>query len=82
MPNHPNRSRRSSNPARNPTPDEVIALRLSRGWTQTEAAEHWLTTINAVQKWEAPAGSQNHRRVHPLMWWAMQRIKSKELIDS
>lgn len=71
MTNHPNRSRTGS-PASNPTPDDVIALRQARNWTQTEAAAHWLTTLSAVQKWEAPADSQNHRRVHPLMWWAMQ----------
>ena len=73
MSNYPNSSRAGS-AACNPTPDEVIALRLSRGWTQTEAAKHWMTTINAVQKWEAPVGTLNHRRVHPLMWWAMKNI--------
>lgn len=73
MSNHPNRSRAGS-AARNPKPEEVVALREQHGLTQTEAAARWLTTINAVQKWEASAGSPNHRRVHPLMWWAMQRI--------
>lgn len=73
MSNHPNRSR-AGRAASNPSPDDVIALRERHGLTQTEAAERWLTTISAVRKWEAPIGSDNHRRVHPLMWWAMQRI--------
>ncbi len=73
MSNHPNRSRAGS-AASNPTPEEVIALREKYNLTQTEAAARWLTTINAVQKWEAPIGTPNHRRVHPLMWWGMRRI--------
>ncbi|GAB5604875.1 helix-turn-helix domain-containing protein [Sideroxyarcus sp. TK5] len=57
-----------------PLPEEVIALRERHGLTQTEAAEHWMTTINTVKKWESPLESGNNRRVHPLMWWAMRRI--------
>ncbi len=73
MSNHPNRSR-AGNAASNPTPQEVIALREQHGLTQTEAAARWLTSLRTVQNWEAPVDSPNHRRVHPLMWWAMQRI--------
>jgi hypothetical protein len=73
MGNHPNRSRDGSS-SRNSTPGDVRDLRAKYGLTQTEAAERWLTTINAVNKWESSIGSDNHRRVHPLMWWAMQRI--------
>jgi DNA-binding transcriptional regulator YiaG len=73
MSNHPNRSRAGS-AASNPKPDEVSALREKYGLSQTEAAERWMTTRNAVQKWEAPVGSENSRRVHPLMWWAMRKI--------
>lgn len=73
MNNHPNRSR-AGNATSNPKPEEVIALRKKYRLTQTEAAKHWLTTLSAVQKWEAPIGTQNNRRVHPLMWWAMQQI--------
>lgn len=73
MSNHPNRSR-AGNSARNPKPEEVVALRQKYGLSQDEVAERWLTTRNAVQKWEAPIGSENSRRVHPLMWWAMQKI--------
>lgn len=73
MSNHPNRSRAGS-AARNPKPEEIVALREQYGLTQGEAAARWMTTRNAVQKWEAPIGSENSRRVHPLMWWAMQRI--------
>ena len=73
MTNHPNRSRAGS-AARNPRPEEIIALRAKYGLTQTEAAERWLTSLSAVQKWESPLGTPNNRRVHPLMWWAMRRI--------
>jgi len=72
MSNHPNRGRGSAE--RNPTPQEVAELRKAHGLTQTEAAARWMTSINAVKCWEAEQGTQNHRRVHPLMWWAMQRI--------
>lgn len=57
-----------------PLPEEVVALRERHSLTQTEAAEHWMTTINTVKKWESPLESGNNRRVHPLMWWAMRRI--------
>lgn len=73
MSNHPNRSKTPSE-SRNPKPEEVVALREQYGLTQDEAAEHWLTTRSAVQKWEAPIGSENSRRVHPLMWWGMRKI--------
>jgi len=77
MSSHPNRGRVGS-AASNPRPEDVIALREKYGLTQTEAAKRWLTSINAVQKWEAPVGTPNHRRVHPLMWWAMRRILEEE----
>lgn len=70
---HPNRSRRADSPARNPKPEEIVALREQYGITQTQLAEICWSTINGVQKWEAPSDSPNHRRLHPLMWWAMQR---------
>ena len=72
MANHPNRGNKTA--ASNPTPEDVIRLRESYGLTQAEVAKKWLTTLANVQKWEAPAGSENHRRVHPLMWYGMQRI--------
>jgi len=77
MSNHPNRSRYGS-AASNPRPEEVIALREKHGLTQSAAAERWLTTLSAAQKWEAPIGTPNNRRVHPLMWWAMRRILEDE----
>ena len=72
MSNHPNRGRGTA--ARNPSPSEVAELRKAYGLTQTEAAARWMTTINTVRSWEATEGTPNHRRVHPLMWWGMQRI--------
>jgi len=74
MSNHPNRNRRPESRLRNPTPDEVIALRKKYDLTQTQAADRWLCTLRTVQGWEAPIGTTNHRRVHPLMWWGMQKI--------
>ena len=79
MSNHPNRSRTGS-AVRNPAPDEVVALREKYGLTQSEAAARWFTTINAVQKWEATIGTENNRRVHPLMWWAMRKILGEKII--
>lgn len=73
MANHPNRSK-TTGPDANPTPEDIIDLRTRYGLTQTEAAEIWMASLGAVQKWEAPIGTQNNRRVHPLMWWAMQEI--------
>jgi DNA-binding transcriptional regulator YiaG len=62
MTNHPNRSRRG-NPARNPNPDEIRALRLAAGLTQTEAAAYLFTTVRTWQQWEA-----GDRAMHPAFW--------------
>lgn len=70
---HPNRSKTKTANS-NPLPSEVVALRHSQGLTQSQAAELWLTTLSTVQRWEAPLGQANNRRVHPLMWWAMQKM--------
>lgn len=77
MANHPNRSKVKTE-ASNPQPEDVIALRRKYDLTQSEAARHWFVTLNTVQKWEAPTDSVSSRRVHPLMWWAMQRILKGE----
>lgn len=73
MSNHPNRAR--GNPARNPAPAEVIALRealqaaRSIGITaaQQYCAERMFTTLRVWQGWE-----RGERRMHPLFWWAAQ----------
>lgn len=57
---HPNRSKRESSPARNPTPDEIIQARRAAGRTQAEAAELVHSTAVAWQKWE-----YGERRMHP-----------------
>lgn len=60
MTNHPNRSRKAPNPARNPTPDEVRAMRAAAGLTQAAAAALLYSSERAWQDWE---GGQ--RRMHP-----------------
>ena len=64
---HPNRS--AGQPARNPTPAEIRALRESAGLTQTGAAELVHGTMRAWQDWEAGA-----RRMHPGLW-ALFRLR-------
>jgi len=69
--NHPNRSRRE-NPAANPSPYQVRALRElvqeSRGIGVTDAqklcAERVFSHLRTWQKWE-----NFERRMHPAAWW-------------
>lgn len=63
MTSHPNRSRRSNAPGRNPTPAEVLALRERCQMTQTEFAHLLYATRDAVAKWEA-----GERRMPGLTW--------------
>lgn len=70
---HPNRGR--DNPARNPDPSEVLALRetiqaareLGITAAQQHCAERMLTTLRVWQGWE-----RGERRMHPIFWWAAQ----------
>lgn len=59
MPNHPNRGR--SNPASNPTPEQIRAARA--GLTQTESGRLVYTTLSCWQRWEA-----GERKMHPAIW--------------
>lgn len=52
-PSHPNRSRGIRAPGRNPTPEEVLALRERCQMTQTEFADLIYATRDAVAKWES-----------------------------
>lgn len=63
MTNHPNRSKRRPSPARNPSPDEIRALRASAGLTQGQLADLLMTSTRAVQQWEA-----GDRKMHPAFW--------------
>lgn len=81
MTNHQNRNRAGSGAVYNPTPAQVIALRKRHGYTQSEAAKRWMVTLSTVQKWEAPDGTQNHRRVQPLIWWAIQERVKFDVLD-
>jgi putative transcriptional regulator len=63
MANHPNRSRRGNNPARNPTPAEIMIGRKSENLTQTEAAMLLYCPQNTWQRWE-----HGLRRMHPAFW--------------
>ena len=62
MTNHPNRSR-AAKAARNPTPAEVRATRLTAGLTQASAAELIHCAARSWQDWEA-----GERRMHPAFW--------------
>lgn len=66
---HPNRSRSTPHPSRNPRPEEIRAWREGHGLTQTVAASLVHTTCRVWQQWEA-----GDRRMHPAMW-ELARIK-------
>lgn len=75
MANHPNRSRRETSPAANPTPEQIRAAREAAGLTQTAAAAIIYSTLRAWQDWEAGA-----RRMHPQMWEAWRfKVEQPEL---
>lgn len=61
--NHPNRSRRTTHPARHPTPDEIKRVRDRARLTQTAAAALVYTTLSGWQRWEA-----GERQMHPGLW--------------
>lgn len=65
------------NPARNPAPAEIRALRESLGLSQTAAAAVIHSTLRAWQGWEAAEGEPGHRRMHPGLW-ELFRIKAGE----
>ena len=69
--NHPNRSR--SNPAANPTPEQVKADRQAAGLTQSQAAALIHVNLRTWQQWEG-----GERRMHPA-FWQLYLIKSKQL---
>lgn len=69
MSNHPNRSRQTPSPARNPTPEEIRRVRESADLTQVEAARLIYTSARAWQQWEA-----GERRMHPA-WWTLFRLR-------
>lgn len=63
MTNHPNRSRRSDAPGRNPKPAEIAQLREEMELTQTEFGALLYSGLSTVQAWES--GS---RRMPGLVW--------------
>lgn len=65
---NPNRSRRS-NPAANPRPEDVRALRgeLSR----PQAALLTCTSVRSWEEWEA-----GRQRMHPMMWVGIKAMLS------
>lgn len=73
MTSHPNRSRRSDAPARNPEPAELRELRERHGLTQARAAALVYATLNGYQRWE-----QGERRM-PAGMWELMRIKLGEI---
>jgi DNA-binding XRE family transcriptional regulator len=69
MSNHPNRGT-STEP---PTPDEVREARLALGLTQEQAAAVVLHSKRAWEKWERAIGDDDHRDMHPIIWWAFKK---------
>jgi putative transcriptional regulator len=63
MANHPNRSKGGSNPASNPSPKEIIAVRQAANLTQTQAGALVYSALRTWQQWEA-----GERRMHPAIW--------------
>lgn len=63
MVNHPNRSKRTTSPAANPEPAEILAAREAAGLTQTEAGALVHSALRSWQQWEA-----GERRMHPAIW--------------
>jgi putative transcriptional regulator len=66
MPNHPNRSKKSS-PESNPKIREIRAARENAGLTQTEAGALVYVTLRGWQQWEA-----GERSMHPAFWELFQ----------
>lgn len=71
---HANRSKRSDNPARNPTPDEIRQAREKWGLSPADAAR---LCFNTGQWWEdCEAGT---KRMHPAIWRFWRLSASDEL---
>jgi putative transcriptional regulator len=60
MPSHPNRSKKNTSAARNPTTAVIRQAREAAKLTQTQAAELIYCTLRGWQDWESGA-----RRMHP-----------------
>lgn len=63
MSNHPNRSTRRDDPARNPDPAAIRAVREKAGLTQTAAGALIYVSLRGWQEWEAGT-----RKMHPAFW--------------
>lgn len=66
MTNHPNRS--GQNSSRNPSPDEIAALREQCQLTKAQAAELVHSSERTWDQWEG-----NTKRMHPAVWELFQR---------
>jgi putative transcriptional regulator len=75
MTNHPNRSKLTPSPGRNPRPDEVRRARLAAGLTQTAAAAVVYCTLGTWQRWES-----GERAMHPAFWdlWRRKIAEARE----
>lgn len=73
MVSHPNRSKKSPKPGRNPTPQEIVSARKAAGLTQAEAARLVHGSESGWKKWELGI-----RRMRPDAWELFQ-IKLKDL---
>jgi hypothetical protein len=61
--NHPNRSRAGTNPARNPTKEEIRAAREAAGLTRREAGALIYRSPEGWEKWELGTA-----RMDPVLW--------------
>jgi len=55
-------------PSAAPSPAEIKAARHAAGLTQTQAGALVHVPCRTWQKWEADAGTADHRKMHPAFW--------------
>jgi len=75
MANHANRSR-AKRPASNPSPDEIVGMRINAALTQQQAADIVYSGLRTWQQWEA-----GDRRMNPAIFdYFLLKTGQKELI--
>lgn len=75
MVNHPNRSKKTPSPGRNPSPGEIVKARNKAGLTQAQAAALIYTPRVVWDSWELGL-----KRMPP-MAWELFLIKSEIVLD-
>jgi putative transcriptional regulator len=72
---HPNRSKKNPSEARNPTPEEILHLRLAVGLSPVEAAKRVYAAVGAWEQWEV-----GERPMHPVFWRSFRIAASKKIV--